>query len=323
MADKFALFVRDGEECKKATTRARLALYALAARADKNGYCWPSVEQIMEDTGMSRASVFRALMEVREILTVDAPGYKKSNSYIFPFQEKAETAIEKSRARNNRARAVAQGGMADGTAGGMADGTAIDKTLMGKGGKLSTKGGKVINKSLKLGRGQSQIEIDSLKLRPQGSQIETGGGLKLRPEEERGRIQEVSLSLDLPQTRSTGGANVDNLPQGGAQGGTKAAQGAGQGADAGQGAEAHAYDGTTRPKTRADVERIRFWCKAAGLDEAHTTDFLRINRLAHWRQIDATTTVCDLIADFAFKWKKDDPEGYFYFNDKRKGIRRG
>ncbi len=346
MADKFALFVRDGEECKKATTRARLALYALAARADKNGYCWPSVEQMMEDTGMSRASVFRALTEVREILTVDAPGYKKSNSYIFPFQEKAETAIEKSRARNNRARAVAQGGMSDGTAGGiaggaaggMAEGTAIGKALIGKDGKLSTKGGKVINKGLKLRQGQSQIETDNLNLRPQGSQIETGGGLNLRPEEERGRIQEVSLSLKLPQTRVAGGSNVDNLPRdeaagvgsNGAAAGVgsngAAAQGAGQGAAAQgavQGAAAHAYDGTTRPKTRADVERIRFWCKAAGLDEAHTTDFLRINRLAHWRQIDATTTVCDLIADFAFKWKKDDPEGYFYFNDKRKGIRRG
>ena len=300
MADRFALFVRDDEECKKATTRARLALYALAARANETGYCWPSVEQMMEDTGMSRASVFRALTEVREILTVDAPGYKKSNSYIFPFQEKAETAIGKSRARNIRARAVAQGGMADGTAGGMADGTAIDKTLIGKGGKLSTKGGEVINKSLKLRQGQSQIEIDSLKLRPQGSQIETGGGLKLRPEEERGRIQEVSLSLKPSQTPAEGNANVDNSTQTGC-----------------------AYDGSRKPRTQAEIAKIKFWCKAAGLDEDHTQDFLRINRLARWRQIDATTTVCDLIAGFVLKWRKDDPEGYYYFNDKRKGIRRG
>ncbi len=322
MADRFALFVRDSEECKKQKPITRLVLYALASRANETGYCWPSVEQVMSDTGLCRASVFRALTEVKEILTVDAPGYKKSNSYIFPFQEKkgkkgmaADAAICKTQS----------------------EGT-LDTASVGKTKKLSTRGKENVDNSLSQRLKQSHKETGSLSQRPGGSLTETGGGLSQRPEEERGRIQEVSLSLKLPQTRVAGGSNVDNLPRdeaagvgsNGAAAGVgsngAAAQGAVQGAaaqGAGQGAAAHAYDGTTRPKTRADVERIRFWCKAAGLDEAHTTDFLRINRLAHWRQIDATTTVCDLIADFAFKWKKDDPEGYFYFNDKRKGIRRG
>ena len=292
MADRFALFVRDSEECKKQKPITRLVLYALAARANETGYCWPSVEQVMSDTGLCRASIFRALTEIREILTVDAPGYKKSNSYIFPFQEKkgkrgmaADAAICKTQSE----------GIPDGDRRGIADGAATGQIK-----KLSTKGKRVVDNSLSQRLGQSHKETGSLSQRPQGSLVETGGGLSQRPEEERGRIQEVSLSLKPSQTPAEGNANVDNSTPTGC-----------------------AYDGSRKPRTQAEITKIKFWCKAAGLDEDHTQDFLRINRLARWRQIDATTTVCDLIAGFVLKWRKDDPEGYYYFNDKRKGIRRG
>lgn len=310
MADRFALFVRDSEECKKQKPITRLVLYALAARANETGYCWPSVEQVMSDTGLCRASVFRALTEVREILTVDAPGYKKSNSYIFPFQEKAAAAIDKSRARNNRARAVAQEGMADRMAidntrsRGLADGAAIGQTK-----KLSTKGKRVVDNSLSQRLGQSHKETGSLSQRPQGSLVETGGGLSQRPEEERGRIQEDLSSLKPPKAVAPR-SNVDNS--------AKAKQ---KGTD--EKAVDCAYDGTTKPKTKAELAKVEFWCKKAGLDDFHTKDFIRVNRLSRWSLLDATTTVCDLIADFVLKWRKDDPEGYYYFNDKRKGIVRG
>ena len=300
MADKFALFVRDDEACKKQKPITRLVLYALAARANEKGYCWPSVEQVMGDTGLCRASIFRALTEIRDILTVDAPGYKKSNSYIFPWQGKAEAAIERKKA-NNRARAVAQ----------EAEGTPADAGV-GKTRKLSTKGEKVVDKSLSQRLKQSHKETGSLSQRPQGSLTETGGGLSQRPEEYSRRIQEESLSLLLSQNEAKTGKAVDNSKG-------KATEGAAGGKT--QGGED--YDGTRKPRTREELERIKQWCKIGGLDDFRTKDFIRINRLARWSRVGGETTVCDLIADFVFKWRKEDPTGYWEYTDKRKGVRRG
>jgi len=245
MADRFTVFVRDSKRCKGRSSAIRLILYALASRADSKGYCYPSVEKLQEDTGLSRATIFRAMPEIREILTVDGPGYKHSNSYIFPYQDSL-TPVDKVR-------------------------QAVDKESHSE-------------------TTVSPCDSNSLTMRLQPSHHETSNSLTMRPEEYIEDKQEVSLSLTLSQGReqSHGETVINN------------------------------YDGTTKPKTKSDIERIKTWCKMAYLDEAHTTDFIRINRLAHWSQVSPTTTVPDLIADFVFKWKNDSPDEYHYYLKKVK-----
>lgn len=241
MADRYTIFVREDKVCKEQTPTVRLVLYALASRVDSKGYCWPSVEQLMLDTGLSRATVFRALTGIRNVLTVDAPGYKHSNSYIFPYQ-----SVDKSR-------------------------FFVDKSSHGE-----TK--------------VSQGDAHGLTMRLERSHNETGGGLTMRPEVEREDTQEVSLSLTPSKGQDESHSETDNVK----------------------------YNGTSKPMSSNDMKEIKRWCALAGLDKDHTTDFIRINRLNHWLHVSPSCTVLDLINDFAFKWKKDDPEGFYYY---QKSIR--
>ena len=54
--------------------RARLLLYALAARADASGACRPSIEQLVADTSMSRRGVMRARDELLDAGLLEQSG---------------------------------------------------------------------------------------------------------------------------------------------------------------------------------------------------------------------------------------------------------
>jgi hypothetical protein len=47
-------WVRDGSQLKG---NARLVAYALASRLNNEGECWPTFEQLAQDTGLSKRSV--------------------------------------------------------------------------------------------------------------------------------------------------------------------------------------------------------------------------------------------------------------------------
>ena len=79
------LYVRD--VVKGLSYRARLVLYALASRADRNGICRPSTETIVSDTGLSRRGVQRAIEEIdaSEVVLLFGGKYLgRTNRYKFP-----------------------------------------------------------------------------------------------------------------------------------------------------------------------------------------------------------------------------------------------
>jgi DNA-binding IclR family transcriptional regulator len=48
----------------KLPTQEKFVLIMLANYADESGKCWPSVETLCQDTGMSRAAVHKALAKL-------------------------------------------------------------------------------------------------------------------------------------------------------------------------------------------------------------------------------------------------------------------
>lgn len=66
------LMVRD--RASTVSYRGRLLLYALAARADRDGACRPSIDQLVSDTGMSRRGVMRARDELVDAGLVEQSG---------------------------------------------------------------------------------------------------------------------------------------------------------------------------------------------------------------------------------------------------------
>ena len=75
--------------------RARLLLYALAARADRSGACRPSIDQLVSDTGMSRRGVMRArdeLVDAGLVLQVGGSYAGFSNRYRLAVDNSAAEA---------------------------------------------------------------------------------------------------------------------------------------------------------------------------------------------------------------------------------------
>lgn len=64
--------------------RAKLLLFALASRADRSGVCRPSIDQLAEDTRMSRRGVMRArdeLVDAGLVLQIGGEYSGRSNRY--------------------------------------------------------------------------------------------------------------------------------------------------------------------------------------------------------------------------------------------------
>ena len=74
---------------------AKLVLYALASRVDQDGYCYPSVNRIAQDTNLSRRTVQRQLQQLAKIgliertirCTVDNPRYHDTTIYRLVVSE--------------------------------------------------------------------------------------------------------------------------------------------------------------------------------------------------------------------------------------------
>ena len=85
MALKHVLYVLNDERFFDIKGPSRLLLVALAACAsDRGNVCWPSETWLMKATRISRATLYRAKTPLRDLIEIDPPGYKRSNSYYFP-----------------------------------------------------------------------------------------------------------------------------------------------------------------------------------------------------------------------------------------------
>jgi hypothetical protein len=58
---QFIFAIRDHSETKGA---ARLVLIMLASRADDQGYCFPSQQCLVRDTGLTRRTIQRVIKEI-------------------------------------------------------------------------------------------------------------------------------------------------------------------------------------------------------------------------------------------------------------------
>ena len=85
MALKHVLYVLNDERFFDIKGPSRLLLVALAACAsDRGNVCWPSETWLTKATRISRATLYRAKTPLRDLIEIDPPGYKRSNSYYFP-----------------------------------------------------------------------------------------------------------------------------------------------------------------------------------------------------------------------------------------------
>ena len=85
MSLRHVLYVLTDERFLDVKGPSRLLLVALAACAsDRGNVCWPSERWLMKATRVSRATLYRAKTPLRDLIEIDPPGYKRSNSYYFP-----------------------------------------------------------------------------------------------------------------------------------------------------------------------------------------------------------------------------------------------
>ena len=66
---------------------AKLILIALARYANKQGVCWPSIETLSGDTGISERQIMRIIkdLEATAIVAVHRAGWNKPNVYTFLY----------------------------------------------------------------------------------------------------------------------------------------------------------------------------------------------------------------------------------------------
>ena len=61
------------------SARAKLVYMYLKDRANKEGQCWPAIQTIGRDLGLSRSTVKRALKELEQATLLKKQGRKREN----------------------------------------------------------------------------------------------------------------------------------------------------------------------------------------------------------------------------------------------------
>ena len=85
MSLRHVLYVLNDERFKGLPPKVKHLLTVLAACAsDRGNVCWPAEGWLMSATGLSRASIYRAKSQLRDLIEIDPPGYKRSNCYYLP-----------------------------------------------------------------------------------------------------------------------------------------------------------------------------------------------------------------------------------------------
>ena len=91
MSEKFYKLLADLAARKDLTSASKVLWAVLADRMGDNGYCWPGVRTLVEDTGLDVKTVLRATKELEDAgrLKVERRGSGRVNFYHLLTDESA------------------------------------------------------------------------------------------------------------------------------------------------------------------------------------------------------------------------------------------
>ena len=255
--------------------RARLLLYAIACRCNEGGWCRPTIRRLMEDTGMSKNSVMRAVSEAvasGHLVQIGGPYSGGSNRYqINPdfmcrlHEAKAsESGADEDEVINNQSQ--------------IGTGTGV----------------KTVDKQSQNGTPHpSQNGTPSPKMGHPPSQIETPPVPNWDPK----RILEEDFRSD--SICGEGGANlgrvVDNSAETGAPDYARLLRTPGW-----------------RPANGRDRKAAEDLCFDLGATREAAADFGRYNAMRNWAAINGTSTVNDLARTWVERFKLENRAAYEY-----------
>lgn len=283
MSLRHVLYVLNDERFLDIKGPSRLLLVALAACAsDRGNLCWPSETWLMKATRVSRATLYRAKTPLRDLIEIDPPGYKRSNSYYFPpvdVKGRRLTEVAKVLAAKREQEREARG--------------EIKATFDG-----SITGVAPVDKSQSETVDKSQSETFGAEMSHNVSQNET---VTVSP------VRRVPVSHVRPEVKceSKKKSFFANESQG-------------ETVDKSQAETViNNYDGSKRPTCKEHYDWIVRHCLVAGMDDYHVKIFLAQNRKYRWSAVCDGVNVCDLIADYVTLWKKKSPDEFAYIQQQK------
>ena len=283
MSLRHVLYVLNDERFIGLKGSPRLLLVALAACAsDRGNVCWPAEEWLMKATGMSRATLYRSKTPLRDLIEIDPPGYKRSNLYNFPPVDVSGhrvTEVAKVLAAKREQELEAKGEL-----------EATYGTAFPDAGVVNTAPSAPVDKSQNETGDTKECRIIGLKMRRLPSQIETGGGLKLRPKD-KDESKKKSFFSNESQGETVDKSQAETV--------------------------INNYDGSKRPTCKEHYDWIVRHCLIAGMDDYHFKVFLAQNRRYRWVSVGEGVNVCDLIADYVTLWKKKSPDEFAYVQQQK------
>ena len=289
MSLRHVLYVLTDERFHDVKGPSRLLLVALAACAsDRGNVCWPSERWLMKATRVSRATLYRAKTPLRDLIEIDPPGYKRSNSYYFPPVDRTGrrlTEVAKVLAAKREQEREAKGEISA-----TYDGEEV--VNMPTGGSVDKSQSETVDKSqsetLKAEMSHNMSQDETVTVSP----VRRVGVSSVRPEV-KGESKKKSFFANKSQSETSQSETpVDN------------------------------YDGSARPTRKEHYDWIVRHCLIAGMDDYHTKVFLAENRSYRWVKIGDGVNVCDLIADYVTLWKKKSPDEFAYIQQQKAEDRR-
>ena len=280
MALKHVLYILNDERFLDIKGPSRMLLVALATCAsDRGNVCWPSERWLMKVCRISRATLYRAKTPLRDLIEIDPPGYKRSNSYYFPPVDRTGrriTEVAKVLAAKREQEREAKGEIK----------ATYDAALPDDG---------VVNNRCSLSVDKSQDETSRSKMSQNMSQNETVtvspvrrvGVSQVRPEVKDESEKKSFFANESQNETSQNETSVDN------------------------------YDGSKRPTKKEHYDWIVRHCLVAGMDDYHVKIFLAQNRTYKWAAVGDGVNVCDLIADYVTLWKKKSPDEFAYVQQQK------
>lgn len=279
MSLRHVLYVLNDERFFDVKGPSRILLVALAACAsDRGNLCWPSERWLMKATRVSRATLYRAKTPLRDLIEIDPPGYKRSNSYYFPpvdVKGRRITEVAKVLAAKREQELEAKGEIDATYDGGkvvnMADAAYVDKSH-------SETVDKSQSETLKAEMSHNMSQDETVTV----SHMRRVPVSHVRPEV-KGESKKKSFFANESQSETSQPETVVNN-----------------------------YDGSKRPTCREHYDWIVRHCLVAGMDDHHVKIFLAKHRHYRWAAVGDGVNVCDLIADYVTLWKEKSPDEFAY-----------
>ena len=292
MSLRHVLYILNDERFFDVKGPSRILLVALAACAsDRGNLCWPSETWLMKATRVSRATLYRAKTPLRDLIEIDPPGYKRSNSYYFPpvdVKGRRLTEVAKVLAAKREQEREAKG--------------EIEATFDGVGSPVD-------NAKTSVDKSQRET-VDK-------SQSETfGGGMSHNMSQDEtvtvSSVRRVPVSRVRPEVKDE--SKKKSFFANESQSET---------VDKSQTETViNSYDGETRPTCKEHYDWIVRHCLIAGMDDHHMKIFLAEHRKFRWASVGDGVNVCDLIADYVTLWKKKSPDEFAYIQQQKAEDRR-